>query len=81
MHEYDPSNESKSPIVRELKAQWTREGKQEMVLDILVDRFGTKAQKLKTKLRAVEDDGRLRELTKLASTCLDRDSFRKQLAP
>jgi hypothetical protein len=73
--------ESKSPIVREVRAEWTREGKQAMILDLLVDRFGTKARKLWTRLKAIEDDARLIELTKLAVTCPDLDTFRKHLSP
>jgi hypothetical protein len=72
---------SKSPIVREVIAAGIREGKQELVLDILVDRFGTKAKKLRTKLKAIEDEARLIELTKLAVICPDLDSFRKHLSP
>ena len=74
-------SEPKSPVLRELKSEWVRGGKQEMVLDILVKRFGTKAQKLRTKLKAIEDEAVLTELVMLASTCPDLDAFRKQLSP
>jgi hypothetical protein len=72
-------HESRSPIVREVIAAWIREGKQELVLDLLVDRFGTGARKLTTKLRAIEDEAALKELVMLAATCPDLASFRKQL--
>jgi hypothetical protein len=68
---------SKSPILRELR----REGKQAMIVDLLIDRFGTKAKKLWTRLNAIEDEARLLELNKLALTCPDLDSFREQLSP
>ena len=72
---------SKSPIVREVIAAGILEGRQAMVLDTLVKRFGAKAGKLKTKLKAIEDDARLTELNLLAATCPDLDSFRRQLSP
>ncbi len=46
-----------------------------------MDRFGTKAKKLGTKLKSIEDEARLIELNKLTATCPDLDSFRKQLSP
>src|SRR5262249_10018890 len=48
-----------SPVLRELKVEWERGAKQSMILDALVDRFGAKAKKLSTKLKAIEDEARL----------------------
>jgi hypothetical protein len=72
--------EPKSPILRELKAEWVREAKQSVIVNILVDRFGAGARRLKTKLKPVEDRARLVELLKFAFTCPDLASFRKQLS-
>jgi len=66
-----------SPLVEELKAEWTRE----KVIDVLVARFGAKAEALETQLNAIADEARLRELIKHAATCRNLSSFRKQLAP
>jgi hypothetical protein len=77
--------ESKSPIIQELREEWTREGalgaKRQMILDLLIDRFGPEARKLEAQLKSVSDDARLKELNKLAVTCPDLESFRKAIAP
>ncbi|MFI5458520.1 MAG: hypothetical protein ACHRXM_24065 [Isosphaerales bacterium] len=66
-----------SPLVDELKAEWTRE----TLINFLVARFGSKAQALETELKAIDDEARLQELVKHAATCRTLNSFRKQLAP
>jgi hypothetical protein len=71
--------ENKSPFVQEMYAVYTRKGKQDMVVDLLADRFGPEASKLRADLELVEDGARLKELTKIAITCADLDAFRAAL--
>jgi len=74
-----------SPVLQELKEEWTREGAREAVLKdlikVLVTRFGSKAEALETELKAIGEEGRLRELVVHAATCRSLSSFRKRLAP
>jgi hypothetical protein len=55
---------------------------QNSILVALEGRFGTKARKLETKIKAISifEDDRLDELVRHAATCPTLDSFRKQLA-
>jgi len=69
-----------SPLVDELKAEWTRETMISNVIDVLIARFGSKAQALETDLKAIDDEARLQELVKHAATCRTLSSFRKQLS-
>ncbi len=69
-----------SPLVDELKAEWTREMLLKAVIDILVARFGPRAEGLETELKAIGDEARLKELVKLAATCRTLSLFRKQLS-
>ena len=69
-----------SPVLRELKAEWTREGEVKALMTFLVGRFGAKAEALETELQAIVDEERLKELLKHAATCRSLNSFRKQLA-
>jgi hypothetical protein len=70
-----------SPLVEELKAEWTRETLIKAVIDLLVSRVGSKAEALETELRGIDDEARLRDLIKHAATCRTLSAFRKQLAP
>jgi hypothetical protein len=69
-----------SPSVEQLKAEWTRETMVKDVTDVLVARFGPKAEALKGELKSNEDETRLEELINRAATCRSLGSFRKQLA-
>ena len=73
-----------SPVLQELKAEWTREAAREAKLrslvDVLVARFGPQAEEIATQLQTIADDARLTELIKLAAVCSDLPSFRKELA-
>jgi len=69
-----------SPLLEELKAEWTPETTIESLTDVLVARFGSKAQALETELKAIDDEARLRALIKHAATCRTLGSFRKQLS-
>jgi hypothetical protein len=69
-----------SPVLQELKAEWTREAvredKRRIILDFLVARFGPEAEEIATQLETIADDARLKELVKLAAVCADLPSFR-----
>jgi len=77
-----------SPVLQELKAEWTRDAAREAALqtnrraivDFLVARFGPEAEEIATQLETIADDARLKELIKLAAVCSDLPSFRKELA-
>jgi hypothetical protein len=73
-----------SPVLQELKAEWTREAvredKRRTIVDFLVGRFGPEAEEIATQLETIADDARLKELVKFAAYCADLQSFRKKLA-
>ncbi len=77
-----------SPVLQELKAEWTRDAAREAALqtnrraivDFLVARFGPEAEEIATQLETIADDARLKKLIKLAAVCSDFPSFRKELA-
>jgi hypothetical protein len=69
-----------SPLLQELKNEWTREGAKEMAREatvrVLVARFGERAGELKAELDAIEDTTRLEQLITLATRCrLVADSY------
>jgi hypothetical protein len=74
-----------SPVLRELKAEWTQEAARETTIEnlmaVLAARFGTDTEAVRSDLKAIKDDARLKELVTLAATCPDLESFRKQLPP
>jgi hypothetical protein len=70
-----------SPLIDELKAEWTRETLVKAVIDILAARFGAKAEALENKLKGIEEEARLKELVRDAATCRTISSFRKRLEP
>jgi hypothetical protein len=70
-----------SPVLQELKEEWTREAAIEYLMTFLVARFGAKAGELENSLKAIDDASRLKELVKHAATARSLNSFRKQLAP
>ena len=69
-----------SPVLQELKAEWTREANRRSIVDFLVARFGPQAEDIATQLETIADNARLKELLKLAAVCSDLPSFRKELA-
>jgi len=69
-----------SPVIQELKAEWTRDGKRRILVDVLVARFGPEAEEIATQLETIADDARLKELARVAAVCSDLPSFRKELA-
>ncbi len=74
-----------SPVLRELKEEWTREATREAAIEdlttVLVARFGAKAGALEAEFKAIDDASRLKELIKLSATARTLSSFRKQLTP
>ena len=73
-----------SPVLQELKADWTREAalqtNRRAIVHVLVVRFGPQAEELASQLETIADDARLEELIKLAASCSDLQSFQKELA-
>jgi hypothetical protein len=69
-----------SPVLQELKEEWTRETVIDDLMTFLVGRFGAKAEALKIDLQAIDDEARLKELIKHAATCRTLSAFRKQLS-
>ena len=71
-----------SPVLQELKAEWTRDGAIEAtrkdVARILATRFGFDTKSLESELKGIDDD-LLGNLVELAVTCPDLESFRKHL--
>jgi hypothetical protein len=71
-----------SPVLQELKEEWTKEGKsegkREATIKFLQARFGAAALALEPGVNAVDDD-RLDELLDLAATSRSLGSFRKKL--
>jgi hypothetical protein len=70
-----------SPLLDELKAEWTQELMIKNLVTILVARFGSKAEALETEIIAITDDSRLKELVTHAATCRSLGALRKKLAP
>jgi hypothetical protein len=76
-----------SPVLRELKEEWTREAAREAtreaaieyLMTVLVARFGAQAGTLETTLEAIDDASRLKELIKHAATSRSLNPFRKQV--
>jgi len=68
-----------SPLLDELKAEWTRETSRRNLLKILDARFGPAAGALEEELKEI-DESRLEELLSLAATSRSLASFRKKLS-
>ncbi len=76
-----------SPLLQELKKEWTEEGKREgrregeieSLMTFLIRRFGTQAEALETEIMAIADDARLKDLIEHAATCRSLAAFRKKL--
>ncbi len=64
-----------SPLLDELKAEWTRRN----ILKFLDARFGPAAEALEDQLKEI-DERRLKDVLSLAATCRSLASFRKKLS-
>jgi hypothetical protein len=69
-----------SPVLQQLKAEWTREAHRRDIIDVLVTGFGTLAEVVETDLNIIDDEKRLKKFVKLATACNDLEVFRGQLA-
>jgi hypothetical protein len=73
-----------SPVLQQLKAEWTqegaREGERKTIIILLVARFGNEAKGLRAKLDMIDDEARLQELAEAAATCPNLKAFRRRLA-
>jgi len=69
-----------SPVLQELKAEWTHEATRRAIVNILETRFGTAARAMEADLKAVEED-KLDDILKIVVTCRSLASFRKRLSP
>ena len=67
-----------SPVLQELRKEWTTEGKRDAIAKVLQARFGSVASALEPELKSVQDD-RVDNLLDIAATCRGLASFRKQL--
>jgi hypothetical protein len=67
-----------SPLYQEVVEEAKREDRQEVLLNILEDRFGPESKDLEPLVKAVAFD-RLMELIRFAGTCRGLASFRKRL--
>jgi hypothetical protein len=74
-----------SPVLREILDEAAQEAAHETTIEnlvaVLAARFGTDAEAVRSDLKAIKDDARLKELLTLAATCPDLESFRQQLPP
>ena len=76
-----------SPLIQELKKEWTEEGKREgkregeieSLMTVLIRRFGTQAEVLETEIMAITEDARLKDMIEHAATCRSLAAFRKKL--
>jgi hypothetical protein len=71
--------ENQSPFVQQMRSIVGRKVIQDMILEMLGDRFGPDASALRADLELIEGAARLKELNKLAVTCADIDAFKAAL--
>jgi hypothetical protein len=64
-----------SPLLQKMRAATA----QELILDILKDRFNTVPQTVTKLLRDIIDEKKLRQLNLLATKCPDLKAFREAL--
>ncbi len=67
-----------SPLLEELKAEWTRETTLKYILKLLQAHFGVEGRDLEFALNSVKDE-HLDEIFDLAATATTLASFREQL--
>jgi hypothetical protein len=64
--------------LRKTGARARPKARQQGIMDMLIDRFGSDAEALEVELKAVEFD-RLRDLHRFATKCADLVAFRGRL--
>jgi hypothetical protein len=70
-----------SPVLQELKAEWTREARRRTIVDFVIARFGAQAEDVGSLLEIIDDEGRLKELVTFAAVCPDLEAFRRRISP
>jgi hypothetical protein len=65
-----------SPVLQQLKSEWTQEGERKTIIKVLAARFGDEAKDLKAALDMIDDEAQLSELVTLAAVCSDLTAFR-----
>jgi hypothetical protein len=70
-----------SPLLQELSLEQFTDRLRETLMNVLIARFGSKAQSLETELKTISEEPPLQELFKHAATCRTLSSFRKHLSP
>jgi hypothetical protein len=69
-----------SPVLQELKEEWTREVTVRVLMTVLVGRFGAPAQALRAEIETIRDATRLEALVGQAATCGNLEAFHKTLS-
>jgi hypothetical protein len=69
-----------SPLIQEIVDEAVAEANQNLILDVLKERFGETSSVVEEKLRGVTDRRQLSELAKKAGTCQDVEDFRRALS-
>jgi hypothetical protein len=68
-----------SPLMDRLRAIMARQTTHENIISFLESRFGSVPDDLADRLRATEDDARLKDILRFAATCPDLEAFRVRL--
>lgn len=68
-----------SPLIRELMRETTQQSKQEDILDVLEERFGTLSDAIAARLKSVRHKEQLKDLLKFAVRCPDIQAFQARL--
>jgi hypothetical protein len=73
-----------SPVLQELKAEWTSEAARETIrsaiVEFLVARFGAGAEGLGAQMETINDEVRLKELVRYAAVCPDLEAFGRRIS-
>jgi hypothetical protein len=69
-----------SPVLQQLRDEWTREGERQAIIRVLIARFGEQVSALKADLDAIDNKAKLEELITLAARCRSLEAFRKGMA-
>lgn len=70
-----------SPILQELKAEWSAEAKRQSIARFLHARFGADPDETTAALAGIVDEATVDELTEFAALCPDLESFLARLHP
>jgi hypothetical protein len=70
-----------SPVLQQLKTEWTQEGERKTIIKVLAARFGDEAEDLRATLDMIDDEARMEELVRAAATCPNLEAFRSRRSP